>query len=198
MRVRIAQEAARIIAEEGIDDYLLAKRKAAQHLGSPDTRHMPRNIEIEDALADYQRLFQSASQPQRLEQLRRAALSSMRFFERFHPRLVGSVLSGTATEYSEITLHVFADTVEELSFFLMDHKIPFDIEQQRFRFERDNQVELPVYCFMAGKDRLELVVFPLAGRREAPRSPLDGRPMARAGVAAVEALLSDITGVTVP
>lgn len=192
MRVRIAQEAARIIAEEGIDDYLLAKRKAAQHLGSPDTRHMPRNVEIEDALVDYQRLFQSATQPQRLDELRRAAITSMQFFEQFRPRLVGSVLTGTATEYSEITLHVFADTAEELALFLMDHQIPFDTEQRRFRFERDSWVELPAYRFMAGKNHLELVVFPLQGRREAPRSPVDGRPMERAGVAAVEMLLHGI------
>ncbi len=195
MRTRIAQEAARIIAEEGIDDFLAAKRKAAEHLGSPDTRHMPRNIEIEQALVNYQRLFQSITQPQQLEALRRAAITSMQFFEKFRPRLTGSVLTGTATEFSDITLHVFADTAKQLTFFLMDHQIPFDTEQRRFRFERDSWVELPAYRFMAGENRLELVVFSLDGRREAPRSPVDGKPMERASVAVVEALLVDTAGV---
>ena len=49
MRVRIAQEAARLMTEEGIHDFYAAKRKAAQHLGAPDTRNMPRNLEVEAA-----------------------------------------------------------------------------------------------------------------------------------------------------
>lgn len=197
MRVRIAQEAARIIAEEGIDDFLVAKRKAAQHLGAPDTRHMPRNTEIETALISYQKLFQSASQPQQLEALRRAAVSSMRFFEKFRPRLVGPVLSGTATAFSDITLHVFAESAKELNFFLIGHQIPFDTEQRRFRFERDCWVELPAYRFVAGDSRIALVVFPLSGHREAPRSPIDGKPMERASIAVVEALLPDADSVEI-
>ncbi len=53
MRVRIAQEAARLMSEEGVQDYYAAKRKAAQHLGAPDTRNMPRNQEVEEALHEY-------------------------------------------------------------------------------------------------------------------------------------------------
>jgi hypothetical protein len=192
MRLRIAQEAARLIAEEGVHDFLVAKRKAAQHLGAPDTRHMPRNQEVEEALLSYQRLFQSDTQPQQLEKLRSEALTAMRFFEKFRPRLVGSVLAGTATTYTEITLHVFADTPKELTFFLMENQIPFDTVQRRFRFERDSWVEMPAFRFIAGDYMLELVVFPLDGRREAPRSPIDGKPMERAGVSAVEALLQEI------
>ena len=37
MRMRIAQIAARIMAEDGIDDFGLAKRKAARQIGAPDT-----------------------------------------------------------------------------------------------------------------------------------------------------------------
>ena len=114
MRQRIAQEAARLIVSEGIRDYLVAKRKAAERLGAPDTQNLPRNIEVEQELAAYQRLFQEQNQPSRLRELREAALNAMRFFERFEPRLTGSVLSGTAGAHSDVNLHLFADAPEDV------------------------------------------------------------------------------------
>jgi hypothetical protein len=50
MRERIAHLAARLIAVDGIDDYALAKRKAARQAGAPDTRNLPNNDEVEHAL----------------------------------------------------------------------------------------------------------------------------------------------------
>ena len=94
MRTRIAQEAARLMSEEGIQDFYAAKRKAAQHLGAPDTRNMPRNQEVEAALQEYQRLFRGEQQTGHLRVLREAAVQAMRFLAGFKPRLVGSVLSG--------------------------------------------------------------------------------------------------------
>jgi hypothetical protein len=38
MRARIAAAAARLMAEDGIDDFALAKRKAARQLGALDTQ----------------------------------------------------------------------------------------------------------------------------------------------------------------
>ena len=46
------------MAEHGIGDFLAAKRKAAERLGVEDGAAMlPKNSEIEAALAEYQRLF---------------------------------------------------------------------------------------------------------------------------------------------
>jgi predicted nucleotidyltransferase len=165
MRVRIAQEAARLMTEEGIHDFYAAKRKAAQHLGAPDTRNMPRNLEVEAALQEYQRLFRGDEQVVHLKALRESAVQAMRFLARFNPRLVGSVLSGTAGRHADINLHLFADTPEDISLFLMESN--------------------------AGDSPIDLVVFPREGRREAPRSPVDGRPMCRAGLEEVEAMLTD-------
>ena len=50
LRRRIAHEAARMLAEDGGMDYGFAKRKAARQLGVPDTRQLPDNREIEEAL----------------------------------------------------------------------------------------------------------------------------------------------------
>lgn len=190
MRARIAQEAARLMTEEGVRDYYAAKRKAAQHLGAPDTRNMPRNNEIEAALEDYQRLFQGEQQASHLQALREGAVQAIHFLADFNPRLVGSVLSGTAGQHADINLHLFADTPEEVSLFLMEANIPFQASHKRMRVSREEWQEFPCYDFLAGDHAVDLVVFPREGRREAPRSPVDGKPMRRAGLEEVEKLLN--------
>ena len=95
-RLRIAQEAARLMSEHGIRDFHHAKLKAADRLGIADTQALPRNEEIAQALREHQRLFQPESQPQQLRARRLAAAEAMRFLARFEPRLVGAVLDGSA------------------------------------------------------------------------------------------------------
>lgn len=190
VRLLVTQEAARIMAEEGINDYLVAKRKAAERIGAPDTRNLPRNSEIQDALIDYQRLFGGDERPALLRRLRETAIEAMQFLERFQPRLVGSVLHGTATEHSDVNLHLFAETPEELVFFLMEHDIPHEVTERRFRFGREDYVHIPVYRLIAGDIAVDLAVFPRKGLREAPRSRIDGQPMERAGISMVREMLT--------
>lgn len=194
MRQRIALEAGRIMAESGTQDFSGAKRKAALRLGAPETRNLPSNSEIEQALMEYQRLFRADSQPQRLRELRETALQAMQLLERFAPLLVGPVLQGTADAHTGVTLHVFTDTPEDINLFLMEHAIPAQVGERRLRMGMESFVHYPAYHFMAGDVPVELVVFPLVGQRQAPLSPVDGRPMKRAKPAAVRDLLSDETG----
>jgi hypothetical protein len=84
MRARIAAAAARIMAEDGIDDFALAKRKAARQLGAADTHALPRNDEIESELRAYRELYQAGEHPELIEELRRVALEVMQALERFH------------------------------------------------------------------------------------------------------------------
>lgn len=190
MRQLIAMEAARLMAEHGIRDYYAAKRKAADQLGAIDTQNMPRNDEIEQALAGYQRLFQAGKQPQQLRQLRETALRAMRFLERFDPRLVGPVLNGTAHEHSAVSLHLFTDISSEVSIFLEQENIPFDTLEHHLRLSGDAPTTAyPVYRFMAGETVLDLTVFPVNGLRQSPRSPVDGKPLQRASLSALEKLL---------
>src|SRR5215471_7765606 len=104
VRARIAAAAARIMAEDGIDDFALAKRKAARSLGAPDTEALPANDEVEGELRAYRALYQAEDHPQRIAELRALALDAMRALERFHPYLTGPVLKGTAGPYAEIEL----------------------------------------------------------------------------------------------
>jgi hypothetical protein len=191
MRQRIALEAARIMLEEGVAGFQAAKQKAASRLGTPDTQNMPRNAEVERAIADYQRLFRADSQPAQLKRLRQTAVQAMEFLADFTPRLVGPVLSGIADAHASVNLHLFADTPEDVMFRLMHERVPFESDERMLRYPRDERDTFPVYRFLAGEVPVELTVFPPRGRREAPLSPVDGRPMERAPVAAVRRLLDE-------
>lgn len=190
MRQLIAMEAARLMAEQGVNDYHAAKRKAAHRLGAPDTHNMPRNEEIEAELGAYQRLFQAERHPRRLRELRLAAAEAMRLLDPFQPRLVGSVLSGTAHAHSEVNLHLFADVPDEVGVFLLGHGIPYETDARQVRHGQDEAaVPVPVYRFVAGDVVINLTVFPVSGLRQAPRSPVDGHAMRRLTLAGLLQLL---------
>lgn len=190
LRILLAQECARLMAEEGVTDFRTAKRKAALRMSVADKGLLPDNREIEQALLDYQRLFQADRQPQRLRELREVALEAMHFLACFQPKLVGSVLSGTAGPHTPIQLHLFVDTPKEVALFLMEQRIPFVTSERRLQLSNGGQACLPVFRFSAGDHDLDLTVFAPLAEREAPRSPVDGRPMRRAGLAEIQVLLA--------
>lgn len=191
MRQRLAQKTAQILLDSGTRDFHAAKQKAAQQLGATDTNSLPNNSEIELALSEYQRIFRAGSQPQHLERLRQIAIEAMQFLARFNPRLVGSVLSGTADEHSVIRLHVFADTVESIGFYLQDNKIPNELGERRLKIAADQYQNYSSYEFVVDETRVELIVF-LPKQKQIPLSPVDGKPMKRADLTEVEILISHI------
>jgi hypothetical protein len=189
-RVRIAQEAARLMSEHGIRDFHRAKLKAAERLGILDTQALPRNQEIEQALREHQRLFHADSQPQLLRRRREAAAEAMRFLHAFEPRLVGAVLEGTADAHSAICLHVFSDDPEAVGLFLREHGVPFETQTRRLRSSRDAQADYPVLLFAADELPFDLTVLPRDALRQAPLDRIDEKPMRRAPLAALEELLA--------
>lgn len=190
LRERLAQEAARLMVENGIDNFGLAKRKAAERLGARGAGALPTNAQIEASLVERQRLFEPESHDQRLAVLRRIAAEVMLELESFGPRLVGAVLAGTATINSPIELHVFADAPELVAAVLEDDGLGGlrDV-QRRFRLHADTIVQMPGFAFTRGSEQVEVIVFPERGAHHAPLSPVDQRPMRRAGRGAVLALL---------
>jgi len=188
-RQQIAHEAARLMVEHGIRDFHLAKRKAAERLRMANVRDLPRNDEIEREREVFQRLFRDEERLHHLDMLRRGALEAMRLLDRFRPRLVGSVLSGTADRHSEICLHLFSDPPEAVAIFLLDNRIAHDQGEARVRFRANAEERLPAFRFIAGEPSVELIVFSDRNRRHIPLSPVDGRPMRRAKLAEVAALI---------
>jgi len=189
MRSRIATEAARIMSEQGVRDFGVAKRKAAERLGVTDEQSLPRNAEVEDALREFQRLFQGDTQPRLLRERRAAAVEAMKFFARFEPRLVGAVLEGTADEHSAVCLHLFSDDPAAVQLFLDEQRIPYDETDRKLRLERDRWEDFPAYRFTADDTPFDLTVLPRDALRQAPIDRVDERPMQRASLGALEALL---------
>ncbi len=190
-RLRLANEAARLMAEGGVRDYQQAKRKAAQRLGIFDDASLPRNREIADALRNYQRLFLGESQPLALRQRREAAQRALAFFQAFSPRLVGPVLDGTADAHAPITLHLHCDDPDAIARWLDDHRIPAQSRNRRLRLDRERELDAPAWLFDAEGMAFEVTVLPLDGLRQAPLSPIDGRPMARASALQLLTLLAN-------
>ena len=190
-RLRIAQEAARLMSEHGIRDFHHAKLKAAERLGILDTQALPRNLEIEQALREHQRLFLADSQPQLLRQRREAAIEAMHFLAAFEPRLVGAVLEGTADAHSAVCLHVFSDDPDAVGLYLREHGVPIETQTRRLRNNREDQPEYPVLLFAADELPFDLTVLPRDALRQAPLDRADDRPMRRASLAQVEILLAE-------
>lgn len=186
----LAQEAARIIVNHGVRDYRVAKQKAAERLGVNGRGALPGNTEIEAAVADHLQLFGGDEHEDRLRLMRVAALSAMELLASFTPRLVGPVLAGTADENSSVNLHVFTDSPEMIVFELEQLGLNFRPYERRLRTRRDQLETYPGFEFHLNQCLIQATVFPVDGIRQAPMSPVDGRPMKRADSEAVQALLS--------
>jgi hypothetical protein len=129
-RSRIADQAARLITEHGIQDYALAKRKAARSLGLPDGHGLPSNEEVDAAIIYRQSLYEPEEQAALLLALRQQALAVMRVFAHFSPSLTGMVASGAVSEHSRIELDISADSSKDFEQYLVNQGIEFKIQDK--------------------------------------------------------------------
>jgi hypothetical protein len=190
-RSRIAHLAARIMAEDGVEDYAIAKRKAARQAGSADTRQLPTNEEIDAALRTHQTLYGGESHQLRLRELRLCAIEVMRDLEAFNPYLTGSVLSGNAGKYADIDLQLFAPSPKAVELYLIDRDIEYRTGQRRL-YVGDIMRTVPTFRIDTAGVEVELVVLALDDLRGPVRSTLEGKPIERARREAVEALLQPL------
>ena len=195
---QVADEAARVMAEHGIRDFALAKRKAAERLGLSTRGVLPSNALVQARLVARQRLFEPEAHDARIAKLRRLAANVMNLLEQFRPKLVGAVLDGTATINSAVELHVFSDSPELVAATLETCGVRVHDSQRRYRFGPDDNTQIPGFELVLEDEDVQVMVFPERGAHHAPQSPVDGRPMRRASRAAVIGLLestdSDRTG----
>ena len=194
-RARIAAAAARIMAEDGIDDFALAKRKAARQLGATDAQALPANDEIEAELQAYRALYEPEEHAERIAELRRIALDAMRALRHFNPYLTGPVLKGTAGPYAGIDLQLFPESPKDVEIYLLDRNIPYATQEGR-RFSGDRAHAVSVLSLEWQGAPLKLSVFDPRDERIALKTSQAGRVMDRAGIAEVGALLRDAAGST--
>jgi hypothetical protein len=184
IRASIASAAARLMAEDGITDFHLAKRKAARQLGLPEHTAFPDNAEVEAELRAYRSLYQGEDHAEMLLALRQTALDLLELLAPFNPYLTGSVLDGTAGEHSRIDILLFADSAKEVEIFLLNRGI--DVEHAEPRSER---VEAVLVMETDTADA-NLVIMPPQLERVALKFR-DGRPRERIRADALRLLLAE-------
>lgn len=183
IRRLIAREAARLMYEEGVREYRDAKRKAARQFGEEKPlslgSRLPSNAEIHSELRRLIDMYEGDVLPERLLNMRLTALRLMEMLASFRPYLVGSVLSGAVTERSDIDLHLFADSAEEVEEFLRGRKIHFESETVSVR-RGGEFLEYPhIYLEDEGIE-VECTVYPPEEMHRIPKSSITGKPMERA------------------
>ena len=174
MRRRIAHAAARMLAEDGSLDYGSAKRKAARQLGAPDSRNLPDNQEIDEALRSYQALYQAEEIGARQALMKETALEYMEMLAAFDPHLTGSVLNGTAGRHSDINLQLFTDHEKDVEFLLMR-----EVPGYRAGSERSADAGGRVFPHFSIDDpraTVEITVYPTSELRTMKRLQADGSP----------------------
>lgn len=188
-RTLIALEAARIMAEEGVEEHGWATKKAAARLGLSAHRNLPRTEEIEAALVQHHRLFGQSKQPRQLAQLRKLALEAMRFLAEFSPVLVGSTWNGGAGKFSPIRLHLYPDSPEEVISKLINAQIPFEEKSHLLERDAESFVQQPALHFSVDGTRVELIFLPPTWKGQIIRRK--GKVIAGGNLKDVERVLAD-------
>jgi hypothetical protein len=189
LRTRIAAAAARLMAEDGIDDFAQAKRKAARALGISDSQSLPGNDEVESELRTYLALYRPDEHAERLRELREVALEVMTELAQFRPYLYGPVLKGTAGRYADIDLQAFADDPKSVEIFLINRGIPYAAEEQRF-FVGDEARPALGLTFEWADTPVRLAVLDARDERAPLKTTIGGRARERASLPAVTELVA--------
>ncbi len=193
----LAREAARLMYEEEVAQYFVAKRMAAKRLfgraGAKQIRFRPRDLpsngEIQEALLALADATEGAARLDRLEDMRRIALRVMRRLASFDPRLIGSVATGHVRAGSDIDIQIFADDPDAPEAHL--RSIGWAYVRDDVVIRRASGVHEYQHLRLEWEHPIELTVYPRRELRTRPRSSTDGQPMTRLSIRAVEALLGD-------
>jgi len=124
-KLEIAQTAARLVVEEGLE-YGPAKRRAVKQLGLNARAALPDNEALEDAVREYIAIFCADTQGQELAALRQLALVWMERLREFRPYLGGAVWHGTATRLSDIYLQLFCDDPKSAEIALIENRVDYE------------------------------------------------------------------------
>jgi hypothetical protein len=184
-RARIAQAAARLIAEHGLNDWQAAKRKACRQLGLPDHEALPGNEEVEQALRDYNTLFQGTAQEASLRAQRLDALGWMERLAQWKPLLTGAVAAGWATAHSEVRLELEAEDAKAVELSLINAGVAYAAVAATGREPQAAQLRLE-----SQRATVRLVIVSPQQRRNRPRRERTAPPEERLTLDALRALLA--------
>ena len=132
-RLIVARRAAEVIMEEGVTDYLFAKKKAAKSLGLLTSDNLPSNQEIDNALKEYQNIFQEQVDSETILKIKKEALGIMTIFRDFNPHLTGQLLEGLIPKFPKIQINLFTDNLKEVEYILLNKNISFDVKDKNYQ-----------------------------------------------------------------
>lgn len=185
LRRRLVQEAARLMYEEGVSQYLDAKQLAAKRLLSQGQgkrpryrpQELPSNGEIADELRLLAQFHEGDRNRQQLFEMRLVALDLMEVLAEFRPRLIGSVSTGRVRRSSDIDLQLFCDRIEAVEAQLYGLDWPFDTKQ--VCVQHSGRMTEYRHIYLHREYPVELSIYPLNEIRVRRRSSTDGRPIVR-------------------
>ena len=129
MKATVANLAAQMIMEEGIKDYLFAKKKAAKSLGFNENTSLPTNSQIDKAIDDFNKIFNSNIDIEFLQQLKTQALEVMHIFKNFKPHLMNQLSQGIIPKFPEIKINLFADNLKDIEYVLLNSEMSYDFKE---------------------------------------------------------------------
>ncbi len=191
LRRQIAWEAARLMYSREVTEYYMAKQKAAKrcYKGWIKPADLPTNAEIRDQVQLLARLHEGAdSQAQRLLDMRLRALWWMRRLEAFHPKILGSVLTGAIRQGSDIDLHVFAANPHSITVELDDEGIAYELERKRV--VKDGEQRVFTHIHVRDEFPIELTVYHPSYLGYRFRSSITNKAIERAGCGDLEKLIA--------
>ncbi len=191
LRRQIAWEAARMMYDRHESEYYRAKMKAARRIckGWVKPSDLPSNGEIRDQIQLFARITEGDARKDNLKQMRLEALRYMKMLTRYHPKLIGSVLTGHIRAGSDIDLHIFADNIDGLTTQLEEECIIFDVEKKRVRKQGEERVFTHIH--VQDEFPIEITVYPVEKRNYVFKSSVTGKAMERVSIAELESFLTE-------
>ena len=188
----IAQEAAKIIAEKGIQQFGQAKFKAAENLNAMDNGCLPSNSDIEKKLIEYYQLFQTDVHLDHIKSLRKIALDIMHIFDNYQIYLVGPVANGTANVASAINFHIASEDESEIIQTLTKNDLTHKPYDRKIKFnEKTIKLVNGIKTIYKNTD-IELTIFNHKEIRHAPLSRIDNKPMKRIKIKLLQEMINPV------
>jgi hypothetical protein len=190
IRRQIALLAARLMYDRQESEYFTAKRKAARQLNADCRFHpkdLPSNREIRDQIQALANLYEGEKRADNLREMRLEALRMMRLLCAFHPKLIGSVLTGHVRKGSDIDIHVFSDHPSAVTTVIEEEHLPFQVERKRVI--KHNEERTFTHIHVPDRFNFELTLYPHDKRNYGFTSSITGTTIERATIAELEELI---------
>lgn len=182
-RRQIAFEAARLMYSREVAEYYAAKQKAASRLykGWIKPSDLPSNAEIRDQVQILARIHEGPDRHhQRLLQMRLRAVWWLEKLAGFHPKLIGSVLTGAIRKGSDIDIHVYAANPHSITTELEDLNLFYQLERKQII--KDGQQRVFTHIHVRDEFEIELTVYHPSQLGYRFRSSITNKPIESAGL----------------